>query len=480
MDDLAALDAVSCAELVRSGEVSPVELVEAAISRIEKLDPEINAVVLPRFEKARAEAASPSLPDGPFRGVPTLVKDLWSHTAGDPFHKGMRFLKELGWTEPHDTDHAARLRSAGFVFVGRTSTPELGILPTTEPEAYGPTRNPWDVGRSTGGSSGGSAAAVASGMVPIAQATDGGGSIRIPGSECGLFGLKPSRGRVTCGPFAGDYTGGFSVELCLSRTVRDTAAYLDVVQGPGAGDPYTAPPPLRPYAQEVGADPGRLRVGVLTADPRGITPVHADCVRSTREAAELLSSLGHHVEESHPEALAEPETAMGLITFFATGVAAGIEHWSRRTGVEIGPGNVEPATWALAELGRQISGPQFWLARDQVNAHVRRVARWWADGFDLLLSPTLPEPPPPLGHFKGSESNPLEGPLRGAAFAIFTAPFNATGQPAMTLPLGHAEDGLPIGVQLGASYGREDLLIRVASQIEEAAPWRDRTPAVRA
>ncbi len=473
-DDLADLDALGCAELVRAGEVTPLELVDAAIQRIEKLDPEINAIPIRLFEKARAEAASPSLPDGPFRGVPTVVKDLWSHTAGDPFHKGMRFLKEMGWTEEHDTDHAAMLRRAGFIFVGRSNTPEMGLQPTTEPEAYGPTRNPWNLGFSTGGSSGGSAAAVAARMVPVAQATDGGGSIRIPASECGLVGLKPSRGRVTSGPFAGEYTGGFSVELCVSTSVRDTAAFLDVASGPGLGDPYVAPAPARAYRDEVGADPGRLRVGILTADARGYATVHPDCVAATVETARLLESLGHVVEESFPPALTEPEAAMGVITYFSTSVAAGLDHWSRRTGRDITAADVEAPTWALAEMGRSITGAQFWLAREHTLTHARRVARWWADGFDLLVTPTLPDPPPPLGSFKGTPDNPLAGLARGAGYALFTAPFNATGQPAISLPLAMSSDGLPVGVQLVAAYGHEDVLIRIASQIEQAAPWSGR------
>jgi amidase len=478
-DDLARLDAFAQADLVRRKELTPLELVEAAIARIEKLDPEINAVIHPRFDRARDDAAGP-LPDGPFRGVPTLVKDLWSHTAGDPFHKGMRFLKELGWTEQHDTEHAARMRRAGFVFVGRTNTPELGLQPTTEPEAYGPTRNPWNTDHSTGGSSGGSAAAVAAGMVPIAQATDGGGSIRIPASECGLVGLKPSRGRVTCGPFAGEYTQGFSVELCVSWTVRDTAAYLDALEGPGVGDPYVAPPPVRPYAEEVGADPGSLRIGFLTSDPRGAVTIQPACVGAATDAARLLQGLGHEVEESHPQALANPEVAMGVVTFFATSVAAGLDAWSQRTGRQITAEDVEAPTWAIAEMGRTITGPQFFLAREQMLVHGRRIAEWWTDGFDLLLTPTLPEPPPKLGHFRGSADNPLEGLMRGASFAMLNAPFNGTGQPAITLPLGTSEDGLPVGVQLVAAYGREDVLIRVAAQLEQAAPWADRRPPLSA
>jgi amidase len=293
-------------------------------------------------------------------------------------------------------------------------------------------------------------------------------------------GLKPTRGRVSCGPFAGDYTGGFSAELCVSNTVRDTAAYLDVVAGPLVGDPYACESPLRPYREEVGADPGRLRVGVLTSDPRGNVEIHPDCVAATTQSARLLSSLGHDVEETFPPALADAEIAMGVITFFGTSVAAGLDHWSERTGREITAADVEAPTWALAEMGRAITGAQFWLARDQVNRHTRRVARWWAEGFDLLLTPTLGEPPPPLGHFAGTAENPLEGLMRGAMFALFTAPFNATGQPAISLPLGRSAAGLPVGVQLVAAWGREDVLIRIAAQLEQAQPWIDARPPLSA
>src|SRR6478672_2943936 len=252
MDDLAKLDAIAQAELVRSGQASPTELVDAAIKRIEGVNPDLNAVIHERFDKARDEAAG-DLPDGPFRGVPMVVKDLMCHTAGDPFHEGIAGVRREGWVEQEDTELARRFKAAGFVFVGKTNTPELGILPTTEPEAYGPTRNPWDTGRSTGGSSGGSAAAVASGMVAVAHANDGGGSIRIPASECGLVGLKPSRGRVSLGPEFGDVMGGLTAELAVTRSVRDAAAFLDIASGYEPGDPFVAPDPSRSYLEEVGA-----------------------------------------------------------------------------------------------------------------------------------------------------------------------------------------------------------------------------------
>src|SRR5438132_7809679 len=276
-DELAFLDATAQADLVRRRKVSPAELVQAAITRIERVDRELNAVIIPLFEKARAEAAGDALPDGPFRGVPFLVKEIFAHTAGDPYHAGMKLLRRLGWVEREDTYLVAKFRAAGLVFVGRTNVPELGSLPTTEPDAYGPTRNPWDPTRSSGGSSGGAAAAVAAGLVPAAHANDGGGSIRIPASECGLVGLKPTRGRTSLGPDAGEGWGGLSVEHVVARSVRDTAAVLDAVAGYLPGDPYTAPPPARPFRDEVGSPPGRLRVGLLVEAPAGQAEVHPEC-----------------------------------------------------------------------------------------------------------------------------------------------------------------------------------------------------------
>src|SRR6059036_1503558 len=262
-DDLAWLDATAQADLVRRRQASPVEVVEAAIARIEQTNPELNAVIIPRFEKARAEAASPALPEGPFRGVPFLLKDLICCSAGDPHHMGTRFLRDLGFIAPLDTYLAEKFRAAGFVFLGKTNTPELGTLPTTEPDAYGPSRNPCDTSCSTGGSSGGSAAAVAAGMVAAAHANDGGGSIRIPASACALVGLKPTRARVSQGPLVGEGWAGGTIDGAVTRTVRDAAAILDVISAPMPGEPYYAPSFPRPLRDEVGADPGRLRIGFL-------------------------------------------------------------------------------------------------------------------------------------------------------------------------------------------------------------------------
>lgn len=478
-DDLGNLDATGQAELVASGQATPLELVDAAIERIERINPQLNAVITPLFDSARAQAAG-ELPAGPFRGVPFLLKDLSCHSAGDPFHEGMAFLKDRGWTEPHDTALAARFRAAGLVVLGKTNTPELGILPTTEPVAYGASRNPWDVTRSTGGSSGGSAAAVAAGLVPVAHANDGGGSIRIPASECGLVGLKPTRARVSSGPEFGDVMGGLTCEHVVTRSVRDTAAVLDATHGMEPGDPFTAPAPVRPYLAEVGADPGSLRIGVMTTAPLGQVTVHPDCVEAAEAAGRLLESLGHKVEVSHPTALNDPGFTGHFITNWAAGAAWTIDYWGRRTGTQVTVEDVEPLTWALAELGRSSTAAEWLWAREYLQVNSREVASWWSDGFDLLLTPTIAEPPPPLGSFDSPIDNPLHGLFRAAEVVPFTPPFNVSGQPGISLPLHWNADGLPIGVQLVAAFGREDLLLRVAAQLEAAQPWSMRRPPVHA
>jgi amidase len=474
-DDLNLLDATAQAELVRSGEASPAELVEAATSRIEALNPGLNAVITPLFEKARAEAED-ELPDGPFRGVPFLLKDLVAHSAGDPFHEGMRFLRDLGWTEERDTELVSRFRRAGFVICGKTNAPELGIVATTEPEAYGPTANPWDLSRSPGGSSGGSAAAVAAGMVAAAHANDGGGSIRIPAAACGLVGLKPSRGRVSMAPDFGDTISGLTVEHALCRSVRDAAAILDAIHGPAPGDPYVAPPPERAFSDEVGADPGRLRIGVTTAAPGASFTTDPDCLAAAEEAGRLLESLGHGVEESRPDGLDDPEYIPRFIDRWSSGVAWSLEYWSRKTGRVVTAADVEASTWALAEAGRQITAPDYLSAIEYQQLVSRRAAEWWARGFDLLLTPTMGEPPTRLGEFAPDPEDPSTPIQRSVPVAGFTAFWNTTGQPAISLPLHWSADGLPIGVQLVAAYGREDLLIRVAAQLERAHPWADRRP----
>lgn len=482
-DDLSRLDAVAQAELVRSGEVSPAELVDAAIARVEAVNPQLNAVIHERFDKARAEAAG-DLPDGPLRGVPMVVKDLDGVTEGDPLHMGTRHLKELGYRGDHDSYVHAKFKQAGLVIIGKTNTPELGLVPTTEPESYGPSRNPWNPEHSTGGSSGGSGAAVASLMVPLGHAGDGGGSIRIPASECGLVGLIPSRGRHSLGPEAGTAWGGLVRRLVVSRSVRDTAAALDAIEGDMPGDPYTAPPPLRPYGDEVGADPGRLRIGVQLQPGDPNIRSHPDCVAAAEQAGKLLESLGHHVAPAAHELLEDADYqgqfTTHFINAFSVWTATELDEISEMSGSPITEAGVEPGTWALAEMGRAVTGVQFQHALSFIEAFTRRMAAWWADGNDLLLTPTLTEPPPRLGEFAATPDNPLNGLFRAAPIVQFTAPFNATGQPAISLPLHWSDSGLPIGVQLVAAYGREDLLLQVAAQLEQAQPWADRIPPIHA
>ena len=473
-DDTRWLDATDQAALVASDQVSASELLEAAIERIEQLDPQLNAVIMRWFDEARATAAS-ELPCGPFRGVPTLLKDLWAHYSGQTLTNGCQALKVAMPVSTQDTTLVARFRKAGFVIAGRTNSPEFGSLPTTEPTAWGPTRNPWNVAHSPGGSSGGAAAAVSSGMVPIAHASDGGGSIRIPASACGLVGLKPTQGRITLGPFRDESNLG--VELCVSRSVRDTASLLDAVRGPGVGDTVIAAAPTGPYIDELGSDPGRLRIGLLDHHPFG-GPVHDECALAVRNAATLLASLGHHVEPGFPEAMANPDFGRRFSALWSTNMGVGIKRISDQLGRELQLGDVELVNWAQAEYARSVNGVDYAIAL-ATNVEFRRaVQQWWHDGWDLLLTPTLGEPPVPLGTFANDPQIPLAPMMRAAQYVPFTPAFNASGQPAISLPLHWTPDGLPVGVQLVAAYGREDVLFRVAAQLETAQPWAHRRPPV--
>jgi amidase len=474
-DELAHLDATAQAELIRTGKASPAELVDAAIARIERLNPTINAVITPLYDAAR-EAARGQLPDGPFRGVPTLLKDIGATSKGDRFCAGLGVLKDKDYRAPIDTHYTEKLRGAGFVICGKTNTPELGILPTTEPRAFGPTRNPYDTTRSTGGSSGGAAAAVATGMVPVAHANDGGGSIRIPASCCGLVGLKPSRGRVSLGPVIGEINGGLVCEHVVARSVRDSAALLDVLAGPMPGDPYAAPTPAGPYKDEVGAPVGRLRVAfnVKYITPMGqMVDAHADCVEAVKKTAALLEEMGHHVEEDRPKALEDPQYVPKFLAAWSAGVACDLAVWSQVLGRQIKAEDVEPLTWALAEMGRGINAPTYMNAWQWLEWNTRKVSTFFQK-YDLWLTPVLSEPPLPLGSFDDKPGDPMGalGPIfRAANWAAFTPPFNVTGQPAISLPLHKTAAGLPVGVQLVGSYGREDLLLRIAAALETARPF---------
>jgi amidase len=464
------LDATAQAALVRDGAVQPRELAEAAIAAIEEQNPTLNAVVHPRFERALDEIER-GLPTGPFHGVPFLLKDYGAEQHGEPHHQGMGHLRRLDFRGESDGPLAAAFRAAGLVILGRTNVPEMALMGTTEPASAGPTRNPWDVGRSPGGSSGGSAAAVSAGMVPAAHANDIAGSIRIPAAHCGLVGLKPTRGRVRTGPEA-DPPVGLFVEGVVTRSVRDTAGLLDAITAPSSGAYWPAPPLPGPLVGEVGRPPGPLRVALCLAAPNGAA-VDPGCAAAAEAAAAQLAELGHHVDEGAPPALFDPALFQGARTVLAVAAAQVVDTWQERTGTVIGESDVEPTTWGAVTTGRAVGGPELlaWLARLQLLA--RRIAGWWAEaGVDVLVTPTTAAAPTLIGEYlRGYEAG------RGSAF---TRPFNVTGQPALSLPLGWPDDGLPRGAQLVADLGREDLLIRVGAQLEEAAPWAWRHPPIAA
>jgi amidase len=468
------LDATAQAGLVRRGEVSPRELAEAAIARIEAVNPKLDAVIRTRFDAARREAEG-DLPDGPFRGVPILFKDIGCTVAGEPTAFGLGPLRDLAF--PVTSYLAEQFRAAGFVPLGRTNVPELGTTVTTEPRSFPPARNPWDPGHSTGGSSGGSAAAVAAGMVAVAHANDGGGSIRIPASECGLVGLKPTRGRVSQGPLVGEAWAGGVIDGAVTRTVRDAAGVLDVISKPMPGDPYYAPPLPRPLAQEVGTDPGRLRIGVLGRPGLEGYLDDPQCRVAVASSARLLESLGHHVEESAPAAMFEEEILRHFNAIIAADVEATMRAFEVLLGRPIGDDEIEPRNAAYRRAGQGLGAVAYLDSRAWFGMWARRMADWW-NGHDLLLTPTLGAPPPQLGWF--TAAGPEQEGTRIASFIPYTAQFNLTGQPAVSLPLHWTPGGLPVGVQLVAAYGREDMLIRVASQLEQAAPWSERHPPVHA
>jgi amidase len=468
------LDATGQAELIRRGALTPLELVDLAIARIEKCNPTVNAVIVEHFERARHEAAGP-LPDGPFRGVPFLLKDLGSgQRAGDPVYWGTRFLREADHRATTTSFLVERFAAAGLVLLGRTNVPELGAWATTEPASYGPTRSPWDLARSSGGSSGGAAAAVACRMVPLAHASDGGGSIRNPSSQCGLFGLKPSCGRITLGPELAESWAGMIVEFAVTRTVRDAARLLDAVAGPAPGDPYVLASPGRPWARGLDAPPTPLRIGFTPSFPD--MTVHPDCVAAVEDAARLLASLGHHVEPGCPDGLGDPAMMQPILHVIAAGQAHQVAEFERALGRPIGPDDMDADNWTLTEMGRAVTGVQYLDALDGLNRFRRRTAAWWAGGFDLLLTPTIPEPSPRLGELVPDPARPMQGFARSGGLLAFLVPWNVTGQPAASVPLRWNDAGLPTGVQLVAASGREDLLIGVAAQLERARPWAGRAP----
>jgi amidase len=492
--EYARYDALGLADLVRRGDVAPGELVEEAIARIERVNPRLNAVVLALYQQARAAARETPAEGAPFAGVPFLLKDLLQGVQGVPTTDGSRIYR--GWVRDHDTELVTRYRQAGLLFVGKTNTPELGIVPVTEPEIFGPTHNPWALEHTPGGSSGGSGAAVAAGVVPMAHGGDGGGSIRIPAACCGLFGLKPSRGRNPLGPDSSEGWAGFVQEHVLSRTVRDSAAALDATGGPEPTSPYHAPPRERPYLEEVGRDPGRLRIAFHT-EPAFAREVHPDCVAAVHEVARLCEELGHHVEEVTPDHQAEA-LARAFFTVVVAYTASDLVNAERTVGRPVTPADVETATWLSAQIGRQLSAADLAVAVGDLQAETRRLVARYAD-HDVVLTPTLARPPGRIGELQpqGLERRAhelvakgrlnlalrLPGAVEAATrrifdFIPFTPVANFTGQPSASLPLVWNAVGLPIGTMFTGRYGDEATLFRLAAQLEQARPWADRRPPV--
>jgi amidase len=477
-NELADLDAVAVAALIRAGDLTPQEAVTAAIERIEALNPTLNAVVSSSFDEAVAIAAGG--PRGPFGGVPYLLKDLIVERAGTPFTEGSRFLR--GHVSSFTSELAARLERGGLIVLGRTNTPEFGMAPACEPLLYGPTRNPWNPEHSTSGSSGGSAAAVASGMVPMAHANDLGGSIRYPASACGLFGLKPTRGRVPLGPEYGDAVSGWAAEHAVTRTVRDSAALLDVEAGPMLGDPYPAPATSGPFFDEVGRDPGRLRIGWSAHTPEGDLG-HPDCVDAVRDAAALCESLGHDVcETALPGLSAEVGAAIGTVFNAATAWIVG--YWIRKLGRDPGPDDLEPLTRSFWEAGLTVTAGDYLLAIETSQRFSRGIAAFLSGGpdhIDVFLTPTMSEPPARIGEMVSTDDEPLRGLQRSGRTVRYAAVIaNMTGNPAMSVPLSWNDDGLPIGVHFLGRFGDEATLFRLAGQLEAARPWAGRRPPIHA
>jgi amidase len=486
-------DGLGLAELVKKKEVSPAEICEEAITRIERVNPALNAVITPMFDLAR-ETVQNNLPDGPFAGVPFLLKDLLGDFAGVPQTMGSKACKN--YIPARDSELVKRYKKAGLVILGKTNTPEFGLKGITEPELHGPTRNPWNTDHTPGGSSGGSAAAVASGMVPMASANDGAGSIRIPAACCGLFGLKVTRGRTPNGPLHGRTWQGAVVEHVISRSVRDSAAILDATQGSDIGAPYIIPPPRRLYSDEIQQSPGPLRIAFNTQSPIN-TAVHPECIQAVEHTVGLLEELGHEVEEAQPD-VDGTALAKGLVTLYSGEVAAIMDDLVPLLGRKAKPSDVESITWTLGLLGRTFSAGHIVKAKREWERATRIMGRFH-EAYDIFLTPTLAYPPVKIGEL---DPKPIElallkiinalglGRLLLATGVIdklavqnlsktpFTPLANFTGQPAMSVPLYWSSDGLPCGVHFMGRYGDEATLLRLAAQLEKAQPWFDKRPSV--
>src|SRR5215470_17584168 len=464
-------DALSLAELVKKKKVKPAELVEAAIVRIEQHNPRLNAIVFKAYDEARAKATAKL--SGAFTGVPMLLKDILGDKKGWPTRRGSRFVPAT--PSPFDATLVSRFEAAGLIPLGKTNVPEFGLLPFTEPKLYGPARNPWSFAHSTGGSSGGSAAAVAAGIVPLAHANDGGGSIRIPAACCGLVGLKPTRARTPMGPDVGDFAGGLAIDHVVSRTVRDCAAALDATHGPEPGDPYAAPVVTRPFLEESRTPPGRLRIAFTTTNLNGI-PLHPECIAAVERTAALLADLGHICEEAAPTVDMNMMTG-AFLTVFTAAHAMVIEGFGMMHGRVPTEKDFEGLTWSFYQQGKEIPATQYLISVAMLQMAARQIARFH-ENYDCWLTSTLGTPPIKIGVIDIQERDPLKGLQPVFDYVPFTPMQNATGQPAISLPLHWTADGLPVGVMFTGRFGDEATLLRLAGQLEEARPWRDRRPPI--
>jgi amidase len=475
-NDLMFRPATELAASVRSGELSARELVDSAYEAIERLNSDLNAFVTLAKDRAITEAEAISKGDErPLAGVPIAIKDLGPLTEGIRTTFGTELLGDF--VPDHDSALVRRLREAGAIIVGKTNTPEFGLLPTTEPERFGPARNPWDRSRTTGGSSGGSACAVAAGMVPLGHANDGGGSIRIPAACCGLVGLKPTRGRVSMGPDYAELVGGIGIDGVVSRTVADTALALDVMSGYETGDPYWAPDPSAPFIEAVHRSPGKLRIAWTAVAPNH-APVDPQCEAAVRSAAEALESLGHEVSEAAPEWFDENYVPHFLAIWSAACAAQLTEIGHLMGGLDMN--KVEPLSRELYEEGRRLSAADLIVTLDYLRGLARRIVAFW-DDYDVLVTPTLAQLPQELGWLQPESGEPAMSMLeKSADFTPFTPALNLTGQPAVSLPLEQSDEGLPIGVHFIGGPANEELLLSLSAQLEEALPWKDRRPELAA
>ncbi len=468
-------DATGLAQLVSAGEVTAAELLETALALTDERNPALNAVVNMQAEAARAAIAR-GLPQGPFQGVPFLLKDLGAEAIDFPTHAGSRLFANTSYR--YDSEIFLRMQATGLVTFGRTTSPELGVGPVTESQAYGgPTRNPWNVNHTSGGSSGGAGAAVAAGIVPVAHGSDGGGSVRIPASSCGLVGFKPTRARLPDGPDSGEGWGGMAIDGFLTRSLRDTATLLDSCSGPDLGAPYWAPPLLSSFADAMDRDPAPLRIRFCRTTLTG-KPLHPECLAAVEQTAALLQELGHEVEELIPENMGIDRMMLAWTRIVACGTALSVR--SKLNGAPLDPSLIEGVTQGAITLADTISGADYIAALDDIHSFGRQMARLFLN-FDVLLTPTLATPPAPVGRYKPDNTDFVDyrtGPGGMLDYSPFAAAFNASGQPAVSLPLHWTANDLPVGVHLAMGFGEDERLMSLCAQLERAAPWAAKQQSV--